>query len=619
MPTISLRPKKGISSVTIINCGGPPKAVVNGQTIETSPRLGGEIDITPFNNLTSFTCIGNDITSLVGYENKENLVTLDFSNNVVTGRLENFNGLKNIKNIVCFNNLLTGPIPSLRGCSKLETFRIYNDAPRVGMLSGRMADFNIPGMFTNLRIINYGRNAVTGEIPNVSGLASLATVRVYENLHTGGIPDLSNLPLLSIFACYRNKLTGEIPTSLSNCTNLTEFQCYENMYQINTDPRDYTYAATYRAAPGRGLSGEIPSLANLTKLKDFSVYRNCFTGGIPALPVAALNAPVELQWFLAYDNLLTGSIPNIVADTVNFAKLTKFNCAYNQLDQEIPVINRTVSGVKKLPLLQEFRCEGNKLTGQIPQLSGMTTLITFDCSNNKLNGPIPSLTGLSALQTFICSNNVGTSDATAISGEIPNLTGLNALKIFQCNDTRVSSYAGTTNMPNSITSFYAQNTNLPQIEIDKILKFLALASSVTGVKILNVAGRRPADGTFLIPSYDGPAPATIAGTNFSASGATVTVNSTGHGLIANQLITIVSADGLASIFLGTFRVSATGLSADSFQYTSHSSTATPLIGTGTAILRTTAANSTSGYAYYQLLTVVGRTNGPWNVTINQPI
>lgn len=686
MPTIKLRPENGPLTITQINCGEPATG---------SAKLAGEIDISPFYNLTSFRCNGHDIVSFAGYENKDKLVTLSVENNKITGSIENLNGLVNIDTLDFQNNRLSGPIPSVRGCSKLRLFRLFHDNTPgyVGQLSGKIDDFNVTGMFPFLRIVNYGNNRVSGAIPKISGMSSLLRFICYENLHTGSIPDLSGLPILETYYCYRNQLDGTIPESLSSCTDLVFFACYENKY---------TPLSLAKNSPGRGLTGPIPSLSNLLKLDTFNCYRNVLTENIPDLPVDSVsNSVVALKTFNCYDNLLDGEIPDLVADNVNFAKLETFNCDNNSLSGEMPEINRVVSGVKKLPALKYFACGSNLLTGSIKPLSGMTSLNYFKCSDNRLNGIIPSLSGLTALRTFICSGNNRLDDASSISGPIPNLQGL-GITTFSCNDTRVSSYGGTV-MPSSIDVFTAQNTNLPQEEIDKILKavFVSGAGSKNGSKILNLGGRRPSDATLLIPSYDGPAPASLPGINFSLPKNTtdVIVNYANHGLVQGQYVTIIAnsktvsgssfvmddsivtvtipghgfvdgsqirieavvgtgfnsnftgihtisvidsdsftytpgfqvseqliGTGFASVtdinfsevFKGTFMVLEAGLTQDSFRYKVKSSFGTDLTGQGTAILRTTPIASESGYAYYQRLTYVWRTNDPWNVTINQP-
>lgn len=627
MPTITLRPQNGPLSVTSINCG------------TSTPKLGGSIDVSPFVNLTSFTCIGNDIVSLTGYENHANLTLLD-----------------------CWNNKIAGSIPNLSGMTSMTTFKIY-----LNLLSGTIPNENIAGL-SAIQIFNYSDNQITGQIPtNLNALPTLTRYICYNNKHTGGIPSLTGLTNLERFYCYGNELTGTIP-DLSTCTGLKEFLCYENLY-----------VSGQYAAPGRGLSGSIPSLTSCTLLEKFSCYRNALTGNIPSL--TGLTA---LTLFNCYDNLLTGNIPSLAGLTA----LQTFQCYDNDLSGTIP----SLTG---LTALQTFHCGGNILTGTIPSnINTLTNLVTFACDNNKLSSTIPSLSGLTKLVLFACDNNkaIPAESVTGVTGSIPDLAGLTALATFRCNDTKVDDYAGTL-MPVTLGKFHAFNTDLSVAAIDKILKAFVDGGRNSGDRFVNLGGNRPLNGTPLVPSYTGGITKNNPGSNFSRVGTEVTVDLSNHGYTLGQLVTVTSAvkttsgsnfsrvgnvvtvsltshgfangqsvtisneaetafpaaltgtytitligpdsfsytttgsgsltgTGLATIsdatfqgaFKGTFAVSAV-VNANQFKYLTVSSGT--LSGAGTATIRTTTT-STDGYAYYQNLTRVNRTGGPWNIVINQP-
>jgi len=613
MPTIRLIPKKGPTAVQTIVCG------TSGVTPAGSPVLDGSIDLSPFVNLTSFTCIGkgvagaqtpdDGIVSLKGYNDKQNLVTLD-----------------------CFGNNITGSIPNLSAMESLTNFRFY-----LNNLSGTFPNGNLPPASGPISIFNYGDNQITGVIPTeINTRTSLTRYSCYSNKHTGGVPSLTGLSNLNRFYCYKNELTGTLP-SLAGLTALTDFQCYENLYV----PGQFS-------APGRGLSGSIPSLAGLTSLQTFSCYRNAFTGSIQP-DRTNLTGLSALKTFLCYDNMLTGWIP--VLSGVGLTSLETFECHDNNLSNPIPSLsglttlknfdcggNELVDNIPSLnglTALQVFKCARNQLTGVIPQnLNQLASLQIFDCGNNKFSSQIPDLSGLNNLIEFACNDNIPNAGigVTGINGEIPNLTDLASLAIFRCNDTAINLYRSTTplasitQMPNTLNKFHAFNTNLDVASIGKILKAFHLSTKApTTQKYINLGGNRPADQTRLapgtgtagtgytiinpvggsfvragntvsvtLPSAHGYANGqlvtitsqnvkTTPGSNFSRSGNTVTVTLTSHGFINGQNVTINDvSDTSFQAALKVTNVPITFISANSFSYTTPTSGS--LIGTGLATI-----------------------------------
>ena len=214
-----------------------PKNLVTELKLGTSsPRLSGSVDITSFPNLQKFTCIGNDINAVTGYENNSKIVLFDV-----------------------FDNKITGTIPSLSGMTKLDTFNFYHN-----QLTG-----SIPSLsgLTLLRTFNCSRNILTGYIPSLSFNTKLVNFVCNLNQLTGSIPNLSELTLLQIFNCSQNQLTGFAGGSVSN--TLGEFYAQNNQLTstaVNdilaafvaanrtTGKRTLILAGTGNAAPtGQGL------------------------------------------------------------------------------------------------------------------------------------------------------------------------------------------------------------------------------------------------------------------------------------------------------------------------------------------------------------------------------
>ena len=148
------------NQVTRINCG------------TSSPRLGGNIDLTFFPNLQEFRSSFNNITAISGYAGNSNLRIFE-----------------------CFSNQLTGSIPSLSGLNNLQTFLCHT-------------------------------NQLTGPIPSLSGLTNLRDFQCFSNQLTGSIPSLSVLNNLQTFQCRTNQLTSFAGGSVSN--TLGNFQAQTN-------------------------------------------------------------------------------------------------------------------------------------------------------------------------------------------------------------------------------------------------------------------------------------------------------------------------------------------------------------------------------------------------------
>ena len=84
---------------------------------------------------------------------------------------------------------------------------------------------------SNLTIVDFAVNKVTGSIPGLTGMSNLQTFRCHTNQLTGSIPSLTGLSNLRYFYCNNQlgttKLTGSIP-SLSGLSNLQSFDCTLN-------------------------------------------------------------------------------------------------------------------------------------------------------------------------------------------------------------------------------------------------------------------------------------------------------------------------------------------------------------------------------------------------------
>jgi len=420
---ISVISKNG-ANISHINCG------------TSSPKLGGNIDLSAFPNLTDFTCRENDITAISGYENNPNTRLINFSINTVSGTIPSLSGLSNLQEFYCHTNKLSGTIPSLIGLSNLTNFCCHTNK-----LSGTIP--NLDGL-SSLQTFACQTNQLSGPIPTLTGVSNLRYFRCYENKLNGAIPSLSGLNNLTVFQCQTNQLSGTIPT-LSGSPYLIEFYCNTNQ-----------------------LRGPIPSLNALSGLQIFSCQTNQLTGTIPTLTGLS-----SLQTFTCQDNLLTGPIPSLSG----LNNLQTFRCYTNRLSGTIPNLDGLSS-------LQTFACQTNQLSGSIPSLDGLSNLQYFSCQANNLSGFIPSLSSLSNLIDFRCHIN-------QLSGSIPVLSGLNKLQIFYCYTNRLTGFDGGV-VSNTLGNFQAQNNLFTSSTVNTILSTFVAANKLTGTRILNLGGTNAA-------------------------------------------------------------------------------------------------------------------------------
>lgn len=135
---------------------------------------------------------------------------------------------------------------------------------------------------SNLRVIQFINNKVTGFLPSLSGLINLQDFRCQQNLLIGEIPSLSGLSNLQEFRCWNNTFTGSIP-SLNGLNNLRDFRCDNNQ-----------------------LTGSIPSLNGLNGLRFFYCRINQLTG------FAGGSVSNTLGNFQAQNNQLTSTAVNAI-------------------------------------------------------------------------------------------------------------------------------------------------------------------------------------------------------------------------------------------------------------------------------------------------------------------
>ncbi|KAD7478084.1 hypothetical protein R6Q59_007540 [Mikania micrantha] len=191
------------------------------------------------------------------------------------------------------------------------------------------------------------------------------------------------------------------------------------------------------------ISGDLPSLANLTSLEEVYLDGNNFTSIPPGFFVGLTNlqsfsisdnedlAPWELptdltqssnlKLFQASNAQIKGSIPDIFD---SFPNLQSLRLSYNDLTGSLPRsfggseiqnlwLNNQKSGLSgninvlsSMTQLYQVWLQANTFTGAIPDLSGCTNLFDLQLRDNQFTGLVPpSLMSLPSLANITLRNN----------------------------------------------------------------------------------------------------------------------------------------------------------------------------------------------------------------------
>ena len=293
----------------------------------------------------------------------------------------------------------------------------------------------IPGSLGELTILEFlflGGNALSGTLPNLSSLTSLARLSLWDNDLQGALPaSLGNLTRLTQLDISRNKLDGPIP-DLSRLFNLQWVYLWDN--QLSWEfPATLASRSTLKELylNRNALSGTIPDLSSLTNLTHLYLNHNLLSGPIPATvnslislveldlssnqlsgTIPTLSSLGSLKYLYVNNNALSGTIPTLSS----LGSLEQLRLYSNELEGGIP------TSLGNLTTLTAVSLDSNQLTGTIPDLSRLVNLTRLTLLNNQLSGPIPAWLGqLSNLEHLYLSYNELSGDFPAALGSLTNL------------------------------------------------------------------------------------------------------------------------------------------------------------------------------------------------------
>jgi hypothetical protein len=145
------------------------------------------------------------------------LYKLDLSHNALTGTLpKSLGSLDRLRELDLRDNHITGTIPNTYGhdMSNLRQL-ILRDNHLEGEIPTEIEHM------VDLRILELGRNGLTGKVPGLDDLTKIRELVLYENKLEGPFPEsISKLTSLVVLNLSHNHFTGVLPEELSQLTRL---------------------------------------------------------------------------------------------------------------------------------------------------------------------------------------------------------------------------------------------------------------------------------------------------------------------------------------------------------------------------------------------------------------
>ena len=169
---------------------------------------------------------------------------------------------------------------------------------------------------------------------------------------------------------------------------------------------------------GMGLDGSIPSeLGLLSNITYLNLRSNDLDGPIPT----ELDSLTNLRVLNLHSNNLSGDIPDL--STTMLEELYLAN-NYDEMVEDSGLTGSVPTWLNRMTNMGKLWLWGNRLTGSIPDLSGMTSLQELKLANNMLDGGVPDGSMLPPNVTWLII------DRNPLGGTIPNLSSLTSLRLL---------------------------------------------------------------------------------------------------------------------------------------------------------------------------------------------
>ena len=346
------------------------------------------------------------IIKLDGVTDADGVVSLSEDSNVITVDVTAEDG----------ETTQTYTVAVARGPSPCVTGGAVSDSTNTGLVSDCDALLAVKDTLAGTASLNWSADT---PIARWEGLTLLGTPERVAGLNLinesldGVIPsELGDLSMLAKVDLRNNKLSGSIPSSLGRLSQLTTLNLRSNQLggSIPGSLGRLT-RLTVLNLHSNDLGGDMPDLSRtmleelyLANNHDAMVEGSGLTGPVPAW----LNSMTNMRELWLWGNRLSGTIPDLSGMT----SLQKLKLAGNNLTGGIPAVSELPPNLKWLII------NSNPLGGTIPDLSGMTSLTHLWLHSNELTGSIPAGDMLPPnVDDLNLRDNM-------LAGQIPDLSGL---------------------------------------------------------------------------------------------------------------------------------------------------------------------------------------------------
>ncbi|CAI7867791.1 unnamed protein product, partial [Closterium sp. NIES-53] len=258
---------------------------------------------------------------------------------------------------------LSGTIPSTIGRLTSLKYFLVNQNRLSGSLPSQI------GTLPQLYMLDVMENQLEGALPTFEGANELGHLHMSNNLFTSVPAEISRLPKLLHLLMDSNRLTHDFPLAFNN-TNLTVIYWSHNV-----------------------IPSPLPSTWFFPQLKDFLVS-NC---SLPEQPLPSFPVSLNLSNLDLSSNSFTGAIPGTLFE--QHPNLVNLNLANNALDSSLP------SEITTAAKLQSVFLSGNQLSGALPDLSWLPSIVSLSLFDNSLSSLPPALLAKSNNITLQLFNN----------------------------------------------------------------------------------------------------------------------------------------------------------------------------------------------------------------------